>query len=141
MANSHGHYMQIASKLCKKSDIKYHHHGAVLVGPGGKILSTGYNHYVSEALFCLTEHRTMHAERHAIYSALRAKKKVEDTILYVVRVNKRGQYRNSKPCSHCAKQIMKHGIKTIYYSVSEEFDLIAKMEFVSKNNIDTVCYK
>lgn len=137
MSSTHKYFMQIAAELCSKSDVKKYQHGAVLVGPGSELISLGYNHYVSEALFCLTEHRSMHAERHAIYSALNARKNIKGTILYVVRVNKRKQFRNSKPCMHCTKQILKHGVKTIYYSISETN--IAKIETVSMENVDDIC--
>lgn len=110
--------MEVASELCQKSDVKLFHHGAVLVR-GNKIIATGFNHYVSDSLrFLTTNNSSIHAEQDAIYKALIKKERIDNCILYVVRVNNNGTYRNSQPCNHCKSKIMSHKIRTIYYSIS-----------------------
>ena len=56
-----------------------------------------------------------HAEVRAIRIALNALRGTRKTLkglrIYVMRVNKHGLIKNSKPCKDCMSQIEKHGLK------------------------------
>lgn len=39
--------------------------------------------------------------------------------MVVVNVNHKLDFKNSSPCHHCAKELKKYKIKTVYYSTSE----------------------
>lgn len=44
------------------------------------------------------------------------KKKLE---LLVIRTDRLGNLKNSKPCNHCLQILMLFGVKTVYYSTDE----------------------
>ena len=47
--------------------------------------------------------------------------------LYVVRVNERGKYMDSKPCYHCHCQLRSLGVRCVVYSTGED----SKNDFVN----------
>jgi len=52
----------------------------------------------------------------------KALKRVQDpcgTDIFVVRVNRSGQFRLSRPCKKCWKHLLESGVKRVYYSTSE----------------------
>lgn len=82
-------------------------HGAVVTGPGGKILAKACNHYVSGA----------HAEVRALKRVPHdAKDSVEE--LVVVRARKNQKFGMSKPCKECREAIRAANIKIVYYSTN-----------------------
>ena len=102
-----------------------HKHGAVIVYRG-KIIASGYNY--------LQQHKTyshsIHAEVAAIKDLLNNKEyrkiphyKCE---LYVVRIGKESMgfpTKMSKPCGNCYKSCKKVGMKTIYWTTDDEFNI------------------
>lgn len=58
---------------------------------------------------------SVHAEVDAI---IHARTELKGTSLLVVRINRKGELRLSKPCHHCMKYIKYVGIKKVYYSTS-----------------------
>lgn len=101
--------------LAKKSNMK-HKHGALIL-KHGEIIGEGTNKIVD----FMCHQYSIHSEVAAILSLKRQhrnKKFLEDAILIVVRVtgNMHQNFRMSSPCENCAKEIIKNGIKTVYYS-------------------------
>lgn len=90
-------------------------HGAVIV-KGGRVLATGINKERNHPMKVSSEHIKTHCSVHAEIDAL---KKVDDArgaTIYVARVNRKGQERNSRPCSYCYEDLKSSGIKKIIYT-------------------------
>lgn len=94
-------------------------HGSVIV-KGGRVISTGVNKERSHPRIVSTEHIKDHCSVHAEIDAIKKAKDVSGATIYVARVNKRGQHRDSRPCSRCYEAIRNNGIKKIVYTTSEE---------------------
>ena len=63
------------------------------------------------------EHIKTHCSRHAEVEAIRdANWNVKGAVLYVARVNRQGEDRNSKPCKYCMAVIDSTEIKKIIYT-------------------------
>jgi len=92
-------------------------HGAIIVRKN-HIIGFGYNYDYSQKIY--HGHFSVHAEIAAIKYCTEKKIPLEGTILYVVRINKQCNLRNSKPCSNCAKWITTKGIRTVFYSINVE---------------------
>jgi deoxycytidylate deaminase len=103
MKAQHGYFMQLALQNAMKSDHKVFKHGAVLIYRS-KVISNGHNTGYS------------HAERSCIENC--SSEKIKNCTLYVVRINKKREYRLSKPCCECTKFIQRYDIKKTYYSIN-----------------------
>ena len=114
-------YFDLAKNVAFSSVYGKIRHGAILV-KGGPVINTCYN----KDKFCSfgsrfrdpsRGHATIHAELGCILGIPRAVTSGAD--VYVCRINKHGEFRNSKPCAMC-HEVMKHvGIKRVYYTTSE----------------------
>jgi len=90
-------------------------HGAVIV-KGGRVLSTGVNKERNHPTRVSSEHIKTHCSVHAEVDAIKRAGDVRGATIYVARINKRGQERNSRPCPLCYKEIINSGIKKIIYT-------------------------
>jgi tRNA(Arg) A34 adenosine deaminase TadA len=103
-------YMERAAKVATKSTMT-HRHGCVVVASDGSVFE-GYNHHG-----VYMSHRfSIHAEIHALYKA--KKYQYPLTEMYVVRINKGGTLKYSRPCSGCQLEILKFGIPKVYFSTN-----------------------
>lgn len=110
-------FLSVARYFATKSSAKKMH-GAVVVR-GGRVLGTGFNKNKNNPEQISPEHIKTHASRHAEIEAIRdANWNVKNATIYVARVNKQGQDRDSMPCATCSKIIESHGIKKIVYTRS-----------------------
>jgi len=108
-------YLSVARYFATKSSSR-NTHGAVVV-KGGRVLGTGYNKDRNHPLFVSPEHIKTECSTHAEESAIRdAGYDVRNAVIYVARVNKHGEDRNSKPCPKCAKLIQDSGIKRVVFT-------------------------
>lgn len=123
-------FVNEAITYAEKSEMMSQHHGAVVIYRG-KIVGRGYNKYYQSRTYKSTPY-SVHAEVDAINNALRkiSYDDLRKSTLIVVRKikimnesdieNKSNNYCQetglSAPCPNCAKFIMKHGIKTCFYS-------------------------
>ena len=110
-------YIELAKREATKSHMG-HKHGAVIVDNNtGRVLSKGCNQYVE---FCHTSRRlSLHAEINAISNC--RKSQLKNSTLYVVRLDKAGNLKYSKPCDKCMRFIInKTDISGVYYSLSEK---------------------
>jgi len=90
-------------------------HGAVIV-KGGRVLATGMNKERNHPLIVSSEHIKTHCSVHAEIDALKKAGNVRGATMYIGRVNRRGQERNSRPCDKCYVSIINSGIKKIVYT-------------------------
>jgi len=78
-------------------------HGAVLLHRS-KILATGFNNYI------------LHAERDVFSNLKKTMAKRCGYTVFVVRVNRSGELRNSKPCQSCMSYLKFQNVHNVYYS-------------------------
>lgn len=125
MCNSRQHFfMQQAIKMAKKSTM-LHKHGAVIVH-NNEIIATGFNY----PQYYMCHGFSIHAEVDALTKVKGRKNILAEAELYVARIGKFNPscpssfcVKYSKPCKDCSKAIMKHGIRKVYYSTTDdEFD-------------------
>ena len=64
----------------------------------------------------------LHAETDLIYKLIKQNAIEKNIKLVVVRLNKRGKLRNSKPCKKCNKIIKKLGISNVWWSTEHGFE-------------------
>ena len=123
ISKKHKEYIDTAVHIAQRSCMRCKH-GAIIV-KNGSVVACGHN-YSSQ--HCIYRNKySLHAEVNAIYDfftknkiPLRNKKKIlRDAFMIVIRIEKDGSLRNSKPCSECARVICRYNIGTILYSVSE----------------------
>lgn len=109
-------YLSVARYLASKSEAR-NTHGAVVV-KGGRVMGTGFNKNRNHPAIVSPEHIktdcSYHAEEVAIREAGEAN--VKGAIIYVARVNKHGNDRDSKPCPKCSALISRVGIKRVVYT-------------------------
>tara|TARA_R100000008_G_C3550595_1_gene150180 strand:+ start:239 stop:643 length:405 start_codon:yes stop_codon:yes gene_type:complete len=117
-------YVDLATRMADQSNFKLgkFRHGAVLV-KGGNILNASYN----KNNYCSfgnrfrdpkTGNATLHAEIGTVLGLDRSV--TRGSSVYVVRINKKSEYRLSKPCEMCCAVLKHCGVSKIYYSTSEE---------------------
>jgi dCMP deaminase len=112
------YFVQIAQVVKQKSKDRSTTIGAVIVGEGKQIISTGYNSFPRG----IDDHKeerydrpekyqwTEHAERNAIYNAARSGVSTEGTTMVLS---------CGLPCTDCARGIIQAGIKRVYCLYSE----------------------
>jgi len=109
--------INIAVEEAKKGNHK--HRTGCVVFDKKRILSKGYNSCQKSVRNLHPKFQkwpySVHAEVDAI---IKAKKDLKGSSLLVVRINKKNQFRLSKPCSNCLQYIEYIGIKKIFYSIS-----------------------
>ncbi len=117
LSNKDSAYLSVARYFSQKSSAK-NMHGAVVV-KGGRVLGTGYNRSRNHPSIVSPEHIKTDCSIHAEESAIKdAKYDVKGAILYVARVNRHGQDRDSKPCPRCLTLIKSSGIKRVIYTTN-----------------------
>lgn len=107
------YYLGIAEQVRLKSKDRSTQIGAVIVGEGNEILSTGYNSF-PRGLDDDVEERhqrpekylwTEHAERNAIYNAARIGTTLKGSTIFLT---------SGPPCMDCARGVINAGIKKVY---------------------------
>jgi deoxycytidylate deaminase len=118
--------IDLAERLANQSTFPSFRHGAVLV-KGSTVVNAscnkgGFNSF--GARFRKKEYgsATLHAELGAILNVERSN--TEGATIYVVRVNKRGQQRLSKPCHMCESAMKYCGIKRVVYSTNGGYEVM-----------------
>ena len=115
-------HLNLAIKIAKASDHPRSKHGAVLVR-GGSIMNAAKNtnDYTSFGQRFRPRNKHGPASRHAeIACVLGLDKSItKGTSLYVARVNKEGETRNSKPCEMCSAILEHTGVKRVFYTTDD----------------------
>jgi dCMP deaminase len=107
------YFLQIAEVVKLKSKDQSTQIGAVVVGEGNNVLSTGYNSFPRGLDDSLQERQERpekyywmeHAERNAIYNAALEGVSLKNSTIYLT---------SGLPCMDCARGIVNSGIKTVY---------------------------
>jgi len=115
-------YLNLAKRVARQSQHDHFKHGAVLV-KGGSVINTSYNksqytrfgNRFRDTRFC--GHATHHAELGCILGLDKAL--TQGTTLYVVRTNKEGKFKLSKPCAMCEEALRFCGVKKVIYTTGE----------------------
>ncbi len=115
-------YLELAKNVASQGTYGKYLHGAVLV-QGGSVLNTSPN----KDRFCSfgskfrersCGHATLHAELGCVLGLDR--RITSGATLYVVRINREGQFRMSKPCSMCHEALTHCGVKKVVYTTNEK---------------------
>jgi deoxycytidylate deaminase len=109
-------YLSVARYLATKSTAR-NTHGAVVV-KGGRVLGTGFNKDRNHPKIVSPEHIKTDCSTHAEEVAIRdaGEDNIKGAIIYVARVNRHGNDRDSKPCPRCSKLIERVGIKRVIFT-------------------------
>jgi len=115
-------YLSLAKRVAQQSHHNTFKHGAVLV-KGGSVINTAFNkdqhnrfgNRFRNVKVC--GHATHHAELGAILGL--DKNLTSGSTLYVVRVNREGIFRLSKPCEMCHNILKFCGIKKVVYTTGK----------------------
>lgn len=107
-------WLNIASKLAETSQERTRH-GCIIVS-GGAVQSMGVNTYrnqpgIVDNVDCLS----VHAEINALK---RVKRNLSGAVVYVSRINNKGESRQSRPCPACLKALKDAGCKRIVYTIN-----------------------
>lgn len=116
LSNRDNAYLSVARYLASKSSARKTH-GAVVV-KGGRVLGTGFNKVRNHPAIVSPEHIKTDCSYHAEEVAIReaGESNVKGAIIYVARVNRHGNDRDSKPCPKCSALIDRVGIKRVVYT-------------------------
>ena len=110
--------IKVAFEEAKKGDHKQRI-GCILFDKK-KILSRGHNYCMKSSKKLHPRFQRYHGSVHAEVDAiLSARKELKGSCMLVIRINKKDQFRLSKPCASCLKYIQHVGIKKLFYSISE----------------------
>lgn len=109
--SSHQTFVERALKVAMKSTMRQKH-GCVIVR-GATIVAESCNFSVP----AFGHGYSIHAEVGAILLAKRARVRLSECTLYVVRyMPSAGSYANSKPCANCSQFIKEHGLSKVFYT-------------------------
>lgn len=118
-------FLSVARYCAKKSKAR-NTHGAVVV-KSGRVMGTGWNKDRNHPLIVSPEHIKTECSYHAEEVAIKeAGDSLKGAVIYVARVNKHGEDRNSKPCPKCLNLIKESGIKRIVYTTEAGRDYVSK---------------
>lgn len=119
--NKQRRLFEIAKQLSRKSSYKYRV-GAVVVR-SGKPIGFGFNKPQKTHPKSSNEFRTIHAELDAMIGLSR--EEISGADLYIFREHKDGHIALARPCDHCLALIREYGIRRIYYTIDNGFELEA----------------
>ena len=114
-------FLKTAKNMARQSSYGKIRHGAVLV-KGGSIISASFNKDKFSAFGNRFRKQgcgpaTHHAELGCVLGI--DKSKTSGSTVYVVRINKKGEYRLSKPCPMCHEILKFCGVRKVVYTKNE----------------------
>ena len=116
-----GRLFGAAKNIAHESPYGKIRHGALLV-KGGSVRNSScnkenYSSFGKRFRSPARGHATVHAELGAILGLPRSVTTGAD--VYVCRINREGEFRNSKPCSMCHEALKHVGVKRVYYTTND----------------------
>jgi len=113
--------IQFAYKFACRSDCEHYRHSAI-VFKKGRFICGAANIQKKTHTLGSGPHTSCHAEVRAIIKAkaILNRNNLSDCTIFVMRINKRGEIKLSKPCKDCAKLITVHGLKAEWTIGNEE---------------------
>ncbi len=116
-------WLSVARAFARESELTKMH-GAVVVR-GGSVVGTGHNKHRNNPAYLpediVRENTSYHAEAVAIRQA---GDNTKGATIYVARVNRHGEDRNSQPCLPCSLLIQEAQIKKIVYTTEGEVEYV-----------------
>tara|TARA_Y100000310_G_scaffold234485_1_gene237467 strand:+ start:2513 stop:2908 length:396 start_codon:yes stop_codon:yes gene_type:complete len=114
--------LDLAKRVAQNSEHDSFKHGAVLV-KGGSVLNVAhnkdqFNRFGNRFRDRGCGHATHHAELGAVLGLDR--NLTQGSTIYVVRINKEGVFRNSKPCDMCHEVLKFVGVKKAVFTTGEK---------------------
>jgi tRNA(Arg) A34 adenosine deaminase TadA len=121
LSRSKRRYVDLARRIAEQSTYGNVKHGAVLI-KGGSVLNVACNKenhcgFGNRFRERSTGHATLHAELGCVLNLDRGV--TNGAEVYVVRINREGAYRMSKPCPMCQSALEHVGVNKVYYSTSD----------------------
>ena len=115
-----GRLFGAAKNIAHESPYGKIRHGALLV-KGGSVRNSScnkenYSSFGKRFRSPARGHATVHAELGAILGLSRSVTTGAD--VYVCRINREGEFRNSKPCAMCHAALQHVGVKRVYYTTN-----------------------
>jgi tRNA(Arg) A34 adenosine deaminase TadA len=115
-------HLNLAKKIAVTSNHKKSRHGAVLI-KGGSVISVAKNsnRYSSFGQRFMPRQKNWLATHHAELGCILGLDKsiTKGTTIYVARVSKEGEVKNSKPCELC-QAVLKHvGVRKAIYTTED----------------------
>ena len=111
--------LELAKRVASNSTYGKLKHGAVLI-KGGNVVNVAFNksNFTSFGNRFRNNYTCGHATAHAEIGAILGvpRTKTEGATIYVVRINRNGQYRMSKPCPMCESVLKFVGVKKVVYT-------------------------
>lgn len=119
-------YLRCAAKVARRSAVRQRH-GAVIV-KSGSVISFGFNSYTNDPHLFSTElfalGKIAHLDRgrqlstHAEIAALRraSAEQLRGATIYIARIAKNGERKNSAPCARCTIKLLAAGVKKIVFT-------------------------
>lgn len=126
LTRSQSSYLNSATKIAARSVVRSRH-GAVIV-KGGSVIAVGLNSYTNDPhRFPVNnsgEQKIPHLDRgkqlsiHAELAAIRrvSPNRLKGATIYIARVTRNGELRNSAPCAGCTKELLEAGIKKVIFT-------------------------
>lgn len=113
-------YLKMAQDIASSSNYGKLRHGAVLV-KGGSVINSAFNKDKFSAFGARFRSddcgpATHHAELSCVHGLDRSK--TSGANIFVVRINRAGELRLSKPCPMCHDILKFAGVKKVYYSTN-----------------------
>lgn len=100
-------------KTALNSDVSHKHASALL--HKDIILSYGHNK-LTNSLGTFSIHAEIDAITAGLYSLKKKNNKFKSVDIIVIRLNKKGHFTNSRPCSFCIQKLQELKIRKVYYS-------------------------
>ena len=113
-------YFDLGRNIAYNSPYGKIRHGALLI-KGGSVINASFNkdNYTSFGTRFRDPargHATVHAEIGCVLGLARDVTSGAD--VYVCRINREGDFRNSKPCTMCHEALKHVGVKRVYYTTN-----------------------
>ena len=116
-------YLALARRVASQSEHDHFKHGAILV-KGGSVLNTACNKdkYKRFGNRFRDTHNCGHATHHAELGCILGLDRsiTQGATMYVVRMNREGLFRMSKPCGMCEEVLKFCGVKRVVYTTGDE---------------------
>ena len=121
VSNKMKRYFDLGRNIAYNSPYGKIRHGALLI-KGGSVINVSFNkdNYTSFGTRFrkpISGPATVHAEIGCVLGLSRSATSGAD--VYVCRINRDGDFRNSKPCTMCHEALKHVGVKRVYYTTND----------------------
>lgn len=84
------------------------------------MIATGVNKERNHPQIVSSEHIKTDCSVHAEIDAIKKVKDASGAVVYVARINRRGEARDSRPCNRCYSTLKSNGVKEIVFTTTNE---------------------